>query len=387
LGEGIGGMSNSTRTPRYLQIATYLRILIQKNQLKRGNQLPTEAELCKRFSCSRSTVRQALDVLVREGEVHRVRGAGTFVAGHAIAASSNLLAAIVPNITNSEIARFMQAVGAAAIERGYTPLLGVTNEVPEVERQFIDEVARLKVMGILKFPTNVELEEETRARFREYGLPYVIINDFWTDSRRDYHICYDECAAVEMAVDHLVEQGHRRIVFLDAADWPRSKAIEAFFSRLGSHDLPREQDHLLLYDVGHRLPPVEKLYVESGPRPTGMITSYDLIATWLLVQLRKFEMRVPEDVSVVNINGGPLEAPLEADLTTAVPPNRQMIDQALKALSGEVRHSHVQHHVFRPSFHVGASSGPAATDATTVPPETSVAEELEDAQVSGKEAL
>jgi len=385
--EGVRGMSNSTATPRYIQIATYLRILIQKNQLKRGNQLPTEAELCRRFKCSRSTVRQALEVLVREGEVHRVRGAGTFVTGHAIAASSTLLAAIVPNITNSEIARFVQAVGAAAIERGYTLLLGVTNEVPEIERQFIDEVARLKVMGILKFPTNVELEEETRGRFREYGLPYVIINDFWTDSRRDYHICYDECAAVEMAVDHLVELGHERIVFLDAADWPRSAAVEAFFKRLKSHGLPGGQDHLLLYDIGHRLPPVETLYVESGPRPTGMITSYDLIATWLLVQLRKFEMRVPEDVSVVNINGGPLEAPLATDLTTAVPPNRQMIDQALKALSGEVRQSHVQHHVFRPSFHVGASSGPVAADVASVRLGACAADELEDAQISGKEAL
>lgn len=351
-------MATPSRTPRYVQIATYLRILIQRNQLKKGSQLPTEMELCKRFKCSRSTVRQALDALVRDGDVRRVRGAGTFVSDQAIMKSSRLLVAVLPNVTNSELARFVQLLGLVAIEKGYTLLLGVTNDMPEIERQFLDEVARLRVSGVLKFPTNIEWEEETRARFREYGLPYVIVNDFWTGCRQDSHVAYDEVAAVEMAVDHLAELGHRRMVFVDGIVWPRSKAVDAFLRCLARRGLPHEQNQVLLYDVGHESPAVERLYDEAGPNPTALVTAYGVVATQTLVQLRKFEMRIPEDVSVVNINGRPIEEPLGMDLTTAVPPNREIIDRALQMLTVGHAESHVRHYLYKPSFHVGRTSGP-----------------------------
>ena len=349
-------------TPRYVQIATYLRILIQRGNLKKGSQLPTELELCRRFDCSRSTVRQALDTLVRDGIVSRVRGAGTFVSDAVVASNNKLLAAIVPNVTNSEIARFMQVMGTAAIESGYTLLLSVTNDIPEIERQFIDEIARLKVVGVLKFPTNIEAEEETRAQLREYGLPYVVINDFWTDSRQDYHIMYDECAAVEMAVEHLVELGHERLAFLDDSRSPRQTAGDTFFKSLARHDLPREENQLVLYDIGSKGPPVEELYGSGTSNPTGLITAFDLIAGRLVTQLRKFEVRVPEDISIVNINGKPLELPEGMDLTTAVPPNKTMIDQALKALAGGLHDTHVRHYVYRPCLHLGQTSGPCPSD-------------------------
>lgn len=43
--------------------------------------LPSEPELCDLFSVSRTVVREALNQLVVEGQVYRIQGKGTFVAG------------------------------------------------------------------------------------------------------------------------------------------------------------------------------------------------------------------------------------------------------------------------------------------------------------------
>ncbi len=65
--------------PLYAQIEDYLRRRLISGELRPGDVLPTEAELCRTFHVSRFTVRQALDRLVREGLLTRQRGRGTTV--------------------------------------------------------------------------------------------------------------------------------------------------------------------------------------------------------------------------------------------------------------------------------------------------------------------
>lgn len=53
---------------------------IKSNTYKKGEQIPTELELCKDFNASRTTVRTALYQLTMEGYLVRVQGKGTYVA-------------------------------------------------------------------------------------------------------------------------------------------------------------------------------------------------------------------------------------------------------------------------------------------------------------------
>jgi GntR family transcriptional regulator len=76
-------MASSTRShqagqTRYREIERFLRS--QFEGARPGAPLPSEAELCERFSVSRMTVRQALQELTNDGLVERRRGQGTFVA-------------------------------------------------------------------------------------------------------------------------------------------------------------------------------------------------------------------------------------------------------------------------------------------------------------------
>ena len=76
-------MASSTRShqagqTRYREIERFLRSQVEG--ARPGAPLPSEAELCERFSVSRMTVRQALQELTNDGLVERRRGQGTFVA-------------------------------------------------------------------------------------------------------------------------------------------------------------------------------------------------------------------------------------------------------------------------------------------------------------------
>jgi GntR family transcriptional regulator len=70
---------NKAEEPLYLQLVRALKDEIVRGVHPVGSQLPTEEELCERFSVSRYTVREALRLLREDHLVSSRKGAGTTV--------------------------------------------------------------------------------------------------------------------------------------------------------------------------------------------------------------------------------------------------------------------------------------------------------------------
>jgi len=66
--------------PRYYQLANILRERITDGEVEAHQPIPSERELEKLYSVSRTTIRQAIDLLVRQGFLYREHGKGTFVS-------------------------------------------------------------------------------------------------------------------------------------------------------------------------------------------------------------------------------------------------------------------------------------------------------------------
>jgi DNA-binding GntR family transcriptional regulator len=65
--------------PAYLQLANILRQQIAGGLYRPGDQLPSEAQLCRRYSISPMTVRRSINLLADQGVVSTAQGRGTFV--------------------------------------------------------------------------------------------------------------------------------------------------------------------------------------------------------------------------------------------------------------------------------------------------------------------
>jgi GntR family transcriptional regulator len=69
-----------TKVPLYAQIQAFVRDGIEAGRFARGDRLPSEPELARRFDTTRATVARAFHQLAFEGLVERRIGSGTFVA-------------------------------------------------------------------------------------------------------------------------------------------------------------------------------------------------------------------------------------------------------------------------------------------------------------------
>jgi GntR family transcriptional regulator len=66
--------------PKYLQISSWLKDLVQSGRYKEGEKLPSEIVLSKLCNVHRNTLRQAISELTAEGILRKEKGMGTFVS-------------------------------------------------------------------------------------------------------------------------------------------------------------------------------------------------------------------------------------------------------------------------------------------------------------------
>ncbi|MDR6554247.1 FadR/GntR family transcriptional regulator [Paenibacillus qinlingensis] len=75
------------RRPKLVDdVVTQLQKKISDGELKIGDKIPTEPELMEQFGVGRSTIREAVRVLVHAGLLEKKQGFGTFLTGHSDAA-------------------------------------------------------------------------------------------------------------------------------------------------------------------------------------------------------------------------------------------------------------------------------------------------------------
>ncbi|WP_164966385.1 GntR family transcriptional regulator [Companilactobacillus metriopterae] len=65
--------------PKYNEVVNSIQNLIQKENLKQGDKLPSLAQMIDQFKTSKTTIVKALDILQKNGTVYQVHGSGIFV--------------------------------------------------------------------------------------------------------------------------------------------------------------------------------------------------------------------------------------------------------------------------------------------------------------------
>jgi GntR family transcriptional regulator len=74
-------LDGESHVPKYAQIADIFRQRIARGVWSRGLRLPANEELAAEFGVSRVTIRQAVELLTRDGLVAAQQGRGTFITG------------------------------------------------------------------------------------------------------------------------------------------------------------------------------------------------------------------------------------------------------------------------------------------------------------------
>jgi GntR family transcriptional regulator len=109
-------VSRSSPLPLYHQVELDMRNRIHSGGWQRGEQIPTEAELCTFYGASRVTIREAIARLAADGLLVRRRGLGTFVSEPGITAGAHGLTSFT-----QEMAELGLEVGSRTLQVAVVP--------------------------------------------------------------------------------------------------------------------------------------------------------------------------------------------------------------------------------------------------------------------------
>ena len=153
--------------PLYFQLRTVMEEMIASGRWLPETLLPSERELCERFSISRITVRQALAELCQRGRLVRSHGRGTFVA------DAQLRRDLFPLIGFSEdIRRHGQVPGTRVLRFEIAPASPVVARALQIEA-----TERIVLLRRLRLANGQPLGLET-AHLPVHLFPGIFEEDF-----------------------------------------------------------------------------------------------------------------------------------------------------------------------------------------------------------------
>lgn len=260
---------------------------------------------------------------------------------------------LLTDITSPLLTEVARSVEQELKDLGYVTLLAASNGDPEEERRALATFRARQVDGMLVYPHDHCRLDHLR-RLRAGGMPLVLLAG--EDVAEVDVIRLDERAGAFRATRHLLEQGHRRIGFVDGAHRRGNPAkSEGYAAALRAAGL--EPDAGLTIDpqghsVGHGHAAFARLLALSEP-PTAVLTANDRLALGGLFWCQEKGIAVPRDLAVFGFDN--------IEYAEYATPPLSSVDYPAEDLARQA--------VARLMTLIGAKDGPPPPDVVSIQPE------------------
>jgi LacI family fructose operon transcriptional repressor len=245
---------------------------------------------------------------------------------------SQTIGLIVADIRNPFFTAVARAVEAMADQAGMRVILCNTDEDPGREAMYVRLMQEERVTGLIFAPTLTMIDE---LRTLKLDLPVVLIDRVGPSGRYD-SVVLDNREASAQLVDHLHDQGYRRIAGLfgntSTTGVERHEGYVAAMARLSLRPTAR---FVAPYTEAAE---TELLgWPESAERPDAFITSNSLLLAGVIKALRARRMAIPGDVAVAGFDNETWTELVEPGMTVIEQPTEDIGRQAMLMLFERLR--------------------------------------------------
>ena len=257
---------------------------------------------------------------------------------------SRTLAYVFLDATNPFFTDVARGAEAAAGEAGLALFLCNSNGDPAREDRYLDLLHQQRVLGILI--TALDYGNPQLRTLPEQGTPVVLVDHPADVAKAWCSVAVDDRLGGEVAVAHLLEQGHERIAF---AGGPFSLPQIADRLEGARRALSGSSAELIVLETDEptvatgRLAAQRLIGLPKRQRPTALFCANDVMALGALQQLLLAGVAVPSEVAIVGYDDIDFAGAAAVPLTSVRQPRDRLGRTATELLIAETLQNGHEH--------------------------------------------
>lgn len=338
-------ISKDSSLPLHIQLLDELRHKIMSGELAPHNQLPSEWELVENLNISRATIQRAWQSAQDEGLIYRVAGKGTFVAEPVeLESDNNAVGFIIPEYRGTFAVQMLSGAERVLRKKGYHLIFASTERDLEEENRLFRDLLNDRVCGCIIVPVHAPVHNRMLA-MNQLSFP-VVLMDRPINGLILPCVMSNNYAGGLQAMNHLIELGHRRIIFVARPHldlWPvaeRYRAYQDAMQRIGEEpaapftigeDKEMSSYEAYFHNDDAPLKPLVDL-LQSAERPSAIFAVNDWIALKVQRAIELARLRNPQDVSLIGFDDEDIAAFQNPPLTTIAQDPQLMGAEAARRL-------------------------------------------------------
>lgn len=311
----------------------------------------TLEEIAEKAGVSRSTVSRVIndhpsvrpEVRKRVQRVVERMGYQPNAAARSLASSrSQMIGIVIPRTVNSLFVdpffpTLLQGVSDATAEYDYHLMLSMLGEKSQ-EEDFYRRALRSQMLDGLII-SSAFLDDPLISRMHQEDVPFIMVGRH-ADQPSISYVDVDNVNGARMAVDHLIEQGRRRIATITG---PLQTSVgldrlEGYQKALRKSGLPLDNALVAEGDFTEVGGYTCMQYLMAA-EPDAVFAASDLMAVGAMRALRQDEWPVPDRVAVIGYDDAQIAAISDPPLTTVRQPIYQLgriaVDSLIRLLTDE----------------------------------------------------
>lgn len=246
--------------------------------------------------------------------------------------ATQVVAIVVPDITNPFFPRIVQAIELALHRTSHGLLLGDSRNDPAVEQDRIAALLDRRVDGLIVVPSHTTRSAFAVAAAAE-RIPVVQL-DRRVDAVDSDFVGVDEAEGIAATTAHVIDCGRRRLAYVGAdPDVSTGRRLAAFRATVKSLLPDAPPPAVLVGDFSIEWGESAGAELLRGwPGIDGVVCGNDLIALGVLRALRVRGVDVPSDVAVTGFDDVGFAAVSDPALTTAHQPLTALGEKCVRLL-------------------------------------------------------
>lgn len=265
--------------------------------------------------------------------------------------STFTIGVIVSNILHSFSTHVIRSIEDYCNNSDFHVIVCNADDNPVKEERYINMLMDKQVDGIILFPTGENISLYSRLHKEKFPVVFLdrIIPGINISS-----VSLDNYKAVGMAVNHLVEEGHRHIALVTNAMnhvYPRIERVNAFKELAIELDLPIDSAYVVSRELNQLMESLDEL-INNKP-VDAIVAGNDLALMEILKYLNERQLEIPTDIALISIDDVSFGALYKPPLTVVAQPATEMGKKAAELLLNKIKGEKEEEdpiHFFDPSF-------------------------------------